>query len=260
MDDHHPAGFWCTRHGAEPATLYKTPSPYGIPYRSLYSKNIENLMFSGRCASATHMAMSSARVMGTGCSMGQAAGTAAAMASAAGVPPAAVGDRIQELQQALLRDDAYLPWTPRRFGPLVTGADLSASSGDPEPLRDGITRPVGDDPHAWPCRRGDWVAYAFPALRRVEAAAVVLNSVLDKDAQLSYHQQDDQLDRAPPEMQKAFHLDVRTGGAWRTIARVTENHQRLVRLEVGQSVEAVRWVLDETWGAEETRLFALDLE
>jgi len=55
--------------------------PYGIPYRSLYSRNIANLMFAGRDASCTHAAMSSTRVMGTGCSMGQAIGTAAALAA-----------------------------------------------------------------------------------------------------------------------------------------------------------------------------------
>ncbi|MGB9641606.1 MAG: FAD-dependent oxidoreductase [Candidatus Ratteibacteria bacterium] len=77
MDDHHPAGFFSIKIKAPSTIFYPSPSPYGIPYRCLFSKNIRNLMFAGRNASCTHIAMSSTRVMGTCSSMGQAAGTAA---------------------------------------------------------------------------------------------------------------------------------------------------------------------------------------
>ena len=59
--------------------LHPAPSPYGIPYGVLYSKNIENLFFAGRNISATHAAMSSTRVMGTCSLLGQAMGNAAAI-------------------------------------------------------------------------------------------------------------------------------------------------------------------------------------
>lgn len=84
MDDHHPAGFLTT----EPPTIWHpAPSPYGIPYRCLDSKNIENLMFAGRNISATHTALSSTRVMATCALMGQALGTAAAIALRDGLTP-----------------------------------------------------------------------------------------------------------------------------------------------------------------------------
>ena len=260
MDDHHPAGFWAVRQ-AKPATVFHpTPSPYGIPYRSLCSRDVANLMGVGRCASATHMAMSSARVMGTGCSMGQAAGTAAAMAAARGVPPREIGDGIRDLQQALLRDDAYLPWVRQEFGPVTRAARLTASRGDPEPVRDGVNRPVGDDPHAWPCRAGDALAYEFAPPARIETATLILESALHRLIQMSYHQKDDQLTAPPPELQKAFHVDGRVDGQWRTLARVTDNHQRLVRVPVGRAVSGVRFVLDATWGAEESRVFAFSVD
>jgi len=82
MDDHHPAGFGAVKIGAPATVFHEAPSPYAIPYRSLYSRNVPNLMFAGRVASCTHAAMSSTRVMGTGCSMGQAVGVAAALATA----------------------------------------------------------------------------------------------------------------------------------------------------------------------------------
>ncbi|MDZ4199864.1 MAG: FAD-dependent oxidoreductase, partial [Kiritimatiellia bacterium] len=77
MDDHFPAGFY---HPEQGTIFHPAPSPYGIPYRSLYSRNIANLFCVGRCHSATHVAMSSTRVMATTSGMGQAAGTAAALA------------------------------------------------------------------------------------------------------------------------------------------------------------------------------------
>ncbi|MCX5758632.1 MAG: FAD-dependent oxidoreductase [Candidatus Hydrogenedentes bacterium] len=88
MDDHHPAGFRAVKIGAPATIFHPAPSPYGIPYRCLYSRNVTNLMFAGRCVSVSHVALSSTRVMGTGCSMGQAVGTAAALALAKGLLPA----------------------------------------------------------------------------------------------------------------------------------------------------------------------------
>ncbi len=55
-------------------------SYYDIPYRSIVPKTISNLAVSGRCISADHGAMASARVIGTCMAIGEAAGTAAVLA------------------------------------------------------------------------------------------------------------------------------------------------------------------------------------
>src|SRR6185437_4622860 len=76
--------------------------------RSLYSKNIANLMMAGRNASASHAAFTSTRVMATCAVMGQATGTAAALAARHGVAPRKIyedKEKLSELQQTLLRDD-----------------------------------------------------------------------------------------------------------------------------------------------------------
>lgn len=65
--------------------------PYQIPYRSLLVAGLENALVAGRCFSATRVAVSSTRVMPTGCLMGQAAGHAAALAVAGGRPLREVG-------------------------------------------------------------------------------------------------------------------------------------------------------------------------
>ncbi|MBR4665584.1 MAG: FAD-dependent oxidoreductase [Lentisphaeria bacterium] len=53
---------------------------YDIPYGALVPQKIDNLLISGRCISATHIAMASSRVIGTCFAIGEAAGTAAAAA------------------------------------------------------------------------------------------------------------------------------------------------------------------------------------
>jgi len=52
---------------------------YDIPYGCLVAKGLDNLLISGRCISASHEAMSSARVIGTCFAIGEAAGVASAL-------------------------------------------------------------------------------------------------------------------------------------------------------------------------------------
>ena len=260
MDDHHPEGFWAVKLGKPATHWHRSPSPYGIPYRSLYSRNVPNLMFAGRCASATHMAMSSTRVMGTGCSMGQAVGTAAAMATRLGVDPSGILPHVKELQQALLYDDCYLPWIPQSLPELTRGARFASSQGDPGPLRDGVNRPVGNDLHCWVHRAGDHVEYRFDSPREVKQVTLVLDSGLDLQVQMSYFQGDDQLTYPPPPLPRAFRLDVLSDGEWSPLCDIADNHQRLIRLSVGKKVEGVRYTLVRTWGAEESKLFAFYVE
>jgi hypothetical protein len=256
MDDHHPAGFRAAALGEPPTIFHPAPSPYGIPYRCLYSRNIANLMFAGRNASCTHAAMSSTRVMGTCCSMGQAVGTAAAMAARKGLDPRGVGDHMHELQQTLLADDCYLPWVVQDLPELTKTAKLDASTGDPEPVRDGVSRPVGDKLHAWPCRPGDQVAYTFDRPRHVEQVTLVLDSALDKNIIMSHHQQDDQLDAPPDVLPVTFRIEGHAGDGWTELTAVTDNHQRLVRVPVGRTLGGVRFTLDATRGADTSHVFA----
>jgi hypothetical protein len=82
---------------------------YNIPFRSLYSRNINNLMMAGRNVSVSHVALGSTRVMGTTATLGQAIGTAAALCNKHDTTPRGVyRSHLAALQQALLRDDAYI--------------------------------------------------------------------------------------------------------------------------------------------------------
>ena len=137
MDNHMPEGF---RYPGYSSRHIPVKSPYAIPYRCLYSRNIENLMFAGRNISASHMAMSSTRVMATCALMGQAAGTAAALAVAHGLTPRQVGEQlIRTLQDQLMTDNVYLPGLLRT--PDRGAAALSLPGELTDVLQNGWERP-----------------------------------------------------------------------------------------------------------------------
>ena len=79
IDNHLPGGFFMSGQSGNHLQKKRLTEPYGIPLRSLYSKNVENLMFAGRNISASHLAFATTRVMGTCGVLGQAAGTASAI-------------------------------------------------------------------------------------------------------------------------------------------------------------------------------------
>ena len=58
---------------------HKQIQPYAIPYRCLYSRNIENLFMAGRDISVTHVALGTTRVQRTGGMMGEVVGMAASL-------------------------------------------------------------------------------------------------------------------------------------------------------------------------------------
>ncbi|MCL2833156.1 MAG: FAD-dependent oxidoreductase [Treponema sp.] len=89
---------------------FSIPPIYTIPYRSIYSKDVDNLFFSSRLMSISHIAHGSVRLQRTLCTVGQAAGMAAAMCKEYKCSPRSIyQNHIGELQQRLLRNDASIP-------------------------------------------------------------------------------------------------------------------------------------------------------
>ncbi len=83
---------------------YKTP--YWVPYRTLYSRNIENLFMAGRNISVTHEALGPVRVMKTTGMMGEIVGMAAWICLERGVSPRGVYEQHLEELKALMRRGA----------------------------------------------------------------------------------------------------------------------------------------------------------
>lgn len=89
------------------ASWLKKGESYGIPYRILTPKGLDNVLVAGRCVSTDRAVQGSLRVM-PGCFItGQAAGVAAALAARANCSTRALD--VAAIQQALHTLGAYLP-------------------------------------------------------------------------------------------------------------------------------------------------------
>lgn len=176
MDDHHPGGLATPE---PPNVFHPAPSPFGIPYRCLYSLAVTNLMFAGRNISATHAALSATRVMATCATLGQAAGTAAALAVRWGEGPDGVyRHHLRELQQALMDDDCYLPFRPRPVGDLTARTAMTAAGRDASVLKNGWDRPVGGQDNGVFLAPGEPLTLRLPAPEKLHGLRLILDSDL----------------------------------------------------------------------------------
>lgn len=245
IDDHPPKGF---RHDGAPTQYYDTDSPFAIPYRCLYSKNIENLMFAGRNISVTHAAMAASRVMATCAILGQAAGTAAALAIQHGCTPRGMNQHMDELQQTLMYDDCWLPGLRRRISDLCRNARLSAHCKQPENLRNGCDRPTdeeGDNGCYLPL--GEACTYTLAQPAYVTEVRIIFDSDLDRvtvkggvesvrDCPTICNRPADMPPfEFPTTMTDTFEIIADN----RVLYTISGNRQRLVRLPVKQTVSCI---------------------
>ena len=79
---------------------------FHIPYRIMLPKNVESLLITGRCVSASRGAWGAIRPTAQCMAMGEAAGLAAAMAAKEGISPKAVN--VPTLRQKLLNNGAII--------------------------------------------------------------------------------------------------------------------------------------------------------
>ena len=181
LDDHNPLGFY---HKGSPNVWGTTPSPYGIPYRILFSRNIDNLFFAGRNVSMTHAAMSSARVMETCALLGQAVGCAAHLCKTYRLcPDALYPTHIEELQEILKNDGCFLPKQRRKLSPATLAATLSSV----EPIENlELLRSGADRSH--PCyetdEEGCYIPLSSPVTYTLESPQKVISVRLSFDSDL----------------------------------------------------------------------------
>lgn len=258
MDDHHPAGLL---YPGKPTVFHPAPSPYGIPYRSLYSRNIENLMFAGRNISVTHAALSSTRVMATCAVIGQAVGTAAALAVERKCPPREVGRRhLRLLQQTLMEQDCFLPGFKREIPTLSRQAEWTADGEGVERLHDGIDRDREDACHAWIGKPGSIIGMRWAKPVRLGGVRIIADSNLNHDKRMPYRYPV-RADRVavPGSLLRSFRIEVRDeAGAWQTAFHCENNIERLIHTPVDRTTSEARLIVEQTWGDASVRLFAVD--
>ena len=270
LDDHFPAGYY---HRGKANTNIRTPAPYCLPYRALYSKNVENLFFAGRNISMTHTAMSSIRVMATCGLLGQAVGTAAAIASKYGETPHGVYlHHLPELQDALMDDDCFLPHFERRISDACKAATLVNGT---EELRNGQDRPnriYGNESCGLTCRNGESVEYRLEKPTEITSVHIVFDSDLDRKTLPGDKCEREHVTRAnvlldspqmhpPKTLCKAFRLSAVTEAGEQTLLQVECNRQRAYHVKVTETVTALRLTMLENWGeTDTTNLFSFDFQ
>lgn len=181
LDVHHPEGIFSGNQGSFDCNAH-VPI-YTIPFRCLYSRNISNLLFAGRCASVTHIALGTIRVQSTLATLGQAAGTAAAMCVEKQITPRILGrDHIQELQQMLVKNDQTIP-VVRNEDPLDLAhkAKVTASSTSTY-VEFGKVNVQLEDMHALNMDRG--MVLAADHLKQLQKIFVYLVSQADVPTQV----------------------------------------------------------------------------
>lgn len=265
IDNHLPGGF--RMHGTNEFHLQKNrlTEPYGIPLRSLYSKNVSNLMFAGRNISASHLAFASTRVMGTCGVLGQAVGTAAAMMIQYRMSARQLcAEKIGELQDVLMEDDCFLPGIKRKISPLCTQETLSADWGDASLLLNGTERKIwGNDNGYWGmCNRA--ITYTFPEKKHISDFRLIVDSDLDREytegnprilnisttlfRRLDYNQTSFGF---PECMLKEFRVEaLDDNGQWQTVYETNCNRQRMIRQKLDVDTTAIRLIPVNTYFSE----------
>lgn len=101
IDIHNPEGM-----GTDSSFVRSQTGYYSIPYEVMFCNEIENLLVTGRCVSASFDAQAAIRTTPTTSALGHAAGIAAAIAVENMVPPANVS--YEQLRARLLAADVVL--------------------------------------------------------------------------------------------------------------------------------------------------------
>jgi hypothetical protein len=275
MDAHPPEGF--DRPDLPANTTTRPPEVYPIPLRSMYSRNISNLLMAGRNISASYVAFTSARVMATCAVIGQAAGTAAAQCVEAGILPrdlAGNGKHVERLQQTLLRDDQTVK-NVRNQDPLDVAREATVTaSAEKDKAKaalviDGYTRDIPDkrgDPvevHQWaaPVAEGSpaWIELKWPKAQRVRQVQITFDSGFRRQLTLSAQNAVmNGIKRAPQsETVRDYRLIGRSSdGATHELASVKGNFQRLNRVRFEPvELESLRVEVLSTNGDSLARIF-----
>lgn len=235
VDLHPPLGFYTYKRVPVPEDIRTTQpqvdaelasqqgvhkSRYSIPLRSLYSRNIANLMMAGRDISVSHVALGSTRVMLTCATMGQAVGAAAAICVERQITPRGVyQEHIEQLQQQLLKDGAYiirLKNTDPADLALKAKATASSTNGEnyrAEYVNNGFAREEMGCTNAWSpdpkAALPQWMELDFGQPVRFNTAHVIF-----QHSKLAA---------------KAYRIEAWLDGQWQTVSTVPSHSARFRR-------------------------------
>ena len=155
---------------------------------------------------------------------------------------------------------AYIPWHKQIYSKGVNEAKLISSTTNEEEVRTGINRPIKERNNCWECKINDWIEYKFDSKKKIENVSLILDSGLDQNVALSYHQKDNQLSSPPNVMPKAFKIEGLINDKWECLIKEENNYQRFCNYTISKEVNSIRFTLDKTWGAKNSRVYAFYFE
>jgi FAD dependent oxidoreductase len=269
LDEHPPTGFEDPEK--PPFVSIKLKDVYNIPLRSLYSKNIRNLLMAGRNISATHTAFSSTRVMGTCAVEGQAIGTAAALCIRHNLLPRGLYEdkvKLKALQQTLLRDDQSIKGLKNEDPDDLARQARATASGEHENCTaanviNGWVRALPGYENRWAApldESGAWLELAWEKPQTIRRVQITFDSGFQRELTLSSSAAANvDIIRAPqPETVRRYSLLYQPdeGKDWVELAGVERNHQRLRRHEFSPvTAKRIRIHIRETNGDKLARIF-----
>ena len=265
MDIHAPRGLYDFEE--LPSFVVSFDGAYTIPYRSYYSKNIDNLMMAGRNISASKMAMGSTRVMGTCAIGGQAVGTAAAMCMKYHCNPRGILNHITELQQTLLKEDCYIPNLRNEDElDLARSAVVTATSSrdgfGPEQVTNGISRGEGNARNIWVSNgmsdTGETLSLQLQQKTQVSQVRLTFDSNFNYAIKLtlSGKRQKQQRIGSPPELVKSYTVTLWDDQKKVGEKQISDNVQRANVVNFDPVVcNKVTVTVHSTNGAEDARVY-----
>lgn len=267
MDMHIVGGL---RTKLEPTLFLNCDDVYTIPYRSLYSRNISNLMAGGRAISASHMAFGSTRVMATCAVVGQAIGTAGAIAIEKGIMPRDVKEYVKELQQRLLKDDCYIPgFKNEDEKDLAKKACIKCSSfidgSSCENIINGIARKIKENTNCWISGeiddKGEWLQLEFGEKITTREIHLKFDSNLSKELMpsLSHGILKKQVPGIPAELVKDYAIEFYNQGDLVHTIEENGNYQRfkVYMLQVPVECDSILVKIKATNGDKHARIFEI---
>ncbi|MCH4172441.1 MAG: FAD-dependent oxidoreductase [Lactobacillus sp.] len=205
IDIHPASGMYTKAAGASDSV---PDGLYQIPFRSLYSRNIHNLLFAGRDISVSHVALGTTRVMATCAIMGEAVGTAAALGVQKQLLPQQIyQSHLTAYQQLLLKQDAALlgiqnqdPADLARIAKIRTSSVLTHINTN---TPDAKVYPLKQD-----------VAFLFPVEPKLDTLTLRVNSQAATELSLDFYNTGKPQNYLPAKLIKHVQVSVNEQSDW----------------------------------------------
>ena len=236
IDVHHTGGIFSGAEGKFTVNKKIPVSP--IPFGSLYSKNIRNLLMTGRCISTTHIGLGATRVQLTAGILGQAIATAAYLCKRYQTTPRELRSaHMDELQQLLIKDGLYIPGVSHHDNAdLARRASVTATSyaqnGEPQNVTNGKVWQNDGADYAW-ISEGAFpqsITLKFDRPTQIQQVRITLDMPFDE---YTYGHRAQPI---PKNLITDLVLHLQKDGKWEEVGCISENVQRLVVIDLAPTV------------------------